>query len=238
MSVFVYLAFFVSFLLAVEEGSLLAISLVLGATILLSAVKFVRASKEWDEEQAQRRRRAEQILQSNPSWKQVRQIAVEILGRRCHRCGSTGSLQVHHILPVSEGGTNSLSNLEVLCRPCHEQLHGRRINPFDNFDLDEDDEEQQEEREARYNEHGRFPGPRTDKAMTITQALNRGDTLSFEYKKREATNFEKRTVRPLRIYVEYRRQYLRAYCFKREAERSFRLSRMKNVKRDYQVGPS
>lgn len=31
--------------------------------------------------------------------------------------------QIHHILPVSEGGSNRLANLTILCRNCHTQKH-------------------------------------------------------------------------------------------------------------------
>lgn len=46
------------------------------------------------------------------------------LGRRdgfaCAQCGHTGNdLQIDHIHPVSKGGTNALSNLQLLCPPCN-----------------------------------------------------------------------------------------------------------------------
>jgi hypothetical protein len=31
--------------------------------------------------------------------------------------------EVHHIIPLSEGGTNDESNLMSLCRSCHEKIH-------------------------------------------------------------------------------------------------------------------
>ena len=37
----------------------------------------------------------------------------------CSRCLSTHDLEVDHIRPVSKGGDDSPSNLQVLCRPCH-----------------------------------------------------------------------------------------------------------------------
>ena len=49
-------------------------------------------------------------------------------GRNCERCGLRGRVEVHHKVPVSEGGdVYSFSNCLVLCRGCHVQEH----NPLD-----------------------------------------------------------------------------------------------------------
>lgn len=34
-------------------------------------------------------------------------------------CGSTRQLYVDHVIPLSEGGSNDPSNLQVLCHDCH-----------------------------------------------------------------------------------------------------------------------
>lgn len=39
----------------------------------------------------------------------------------CQDCGSNENLEVHHILPVSQGGQNTLSNLKVVCDQCHKE---------------------------------------------------------------------------------------------------------------------
>ena len=46
-------------------------------------------------------------------------------GHRCRvrGCASTGFLEVHHIKPRSEGGSNELENMIVVCSNCHRQLH-------------------------------------------------------------------------------------------------------------------
>ena len=45
----------------------------------------------------------------------------------CERCYEAGRLvpvrEVHHILPVSRGGTNEESNLMSLCQSCHNKIH-------------------------------------------------------------------------------------------------------------------
>ena len=48
----------------------------------------------------------------------------------CARCLERGKVveaeQVHHIVPLSEGGTNDPGNLLPLCRACHEAEHAAR----------------------------------------------------------------------------------------------------------------
>lgn len=52
-----------------------------------------------------------------------RKIKAEIdLPRRCGRCGATEELELHHIIPVSIGGTNDKRNLIFLCHDCHKNI--------------------------------------------------------------------------------------------------------------------
>ena len=47
-------------------------------------------------------------------------------GYRCKNCGTSGvELHVHHIVPLSKGGTNSDGNLATLCNECHKKIHPR-----------------------------------------------------------------------------------------------------------------
>ena len=48
----------------------------------------------------------------------------------CHRCGSHINLCIHHIIPVSSGGTRDLMNLVPLCASCHRIVEavGRAIS--------------------------------------------------------------------------------------------------------------
>lgn len=45
----------------------------------------------------------------------------------CEICLAEGRVtlveEVHHIVPVSKGGTNEWSNLMSLCRSCHTKIH-------------------------------------------------------------------------------------------------------------------
>lgn len=43
---------------------------------------------------------------------------------RCEQCGERGlTLDIHHIVPIAEGGNNELSNLKLLCPNCHRREH-------------------------------------------------------------------------------------------------------------------
>jgi hypothetical protein len=44
---------------------------------------------------------------------------------RCERCRERGALHIHHTIPVSEGGDNSLHNLKLFCLACHNLQHIR-----------------------------------------------------------------------------------------------------------------
>ena len=45
-------------------------------------------------------------------------------GYRCALCDCPHGLQLHHILPRSEGGTDAVHNLITLCWKCHAIAHG------------------------------------------------------------------------------------------------------------------
>lgn len=50
-------------------------------------------------------------------------------GHRCQCCGSVDKLTVDHIIPVSRGGDNKDTNLQVLCTDCN-QWKGDRVMEF------------------------------------------------------------------------------------------------------------
>jgi len=55
--------------------------------------------------------------QLRPSWWTVRDDERQ---NECYNCGeSQGKLDVHHIIPLSAGGTNESWNLMTLCESCH-----------------------------------------------------------------------------------------------------------------------
>jgi 5-methylcytosine-specific restriction endonuclease McrA len=48
-------------------------------------------------------------------------------GERCRHCGGTHELTVDHVIPKALGGTNSRTNLQLLCRECN-QAKGATLN--------------------------------------------------------------------------------------------------------------
>ena len=54
------------------------------------------------------------------SWQEV---IVDYLGGLCIWCGTDKKLHLHHSLPLSRGGRNVMSNLELVCSKCHKALH-------------------------------------------------------------------------------------------------------------------
>ena len=44
----------------------------------------------------------------------------------CANCGSRENIEMHHIVPLSQGGSNKESNLVYLCFDCHGKAHTTR----------------------------------------------------------------------------------------------------------------
>lgn len=43
----------------------------------------------------------------------------KLYGNRCASCGNSGRLTKDHILPVSRGGTDDITNIQPLCASCN-----------------------------------------------------------------------------------------------------------------------
>lgn len=73
------------------------------------------------------------------NWEQSRRKVLERDGYECQFCGvtdeqhreeHTNGLDVHHVIPRSDGGSDSPRNLVALCRSCHrkmESLHAQAL---------------------------------------------------------------------------------------------------------------
>ena len=48
------------------------------------------------------------------------------LADKCVRCGSTESLELEHITPISQGGSNHIENLTTMCAECNHGVGGKR----------------------------------------------------------------------------------------------------------------
>ena len=62
------------------------------------------------------------------AWKRIRDrfIKAHPLCEECQKQGKlTPAEEVHHILPLSQGGTHAEDNLMSLCTPCHSAITAR-----------------------------------------------------------------------------------------------------------------
>lgn len=62
-------------------------------------------------------------------WKRIRDSYVQ-QHPVCELCQRDGKVvpteEVHHKVPLAEGGTHARNNLIALCKPCHAKLHAER----------------------------------------------------------------------------------------------------------------
>ncbi len=69
------------------------------------------------------------------AWKRIRDsyAAAHPLCELCLEKGIyTKTEEIHHKLPLSEGGTHDRANLIALCKPCHARIHAERGDRWHN----------------------------------------------------------------------------------------------------------
>lgn len=57
------------------------------------------------------------------NWLEMREKVLERDEHKCHKCGSTEKLVVHHLLPFRVVMDHKIENLITLCKTCHMRLH-------------------------------------------------------------------------------------------------------------------
>lgn len=55
---------------------------------------------------------------------------MEGIPKVCVNCGATEDIDMHHIVPLSQGGGNHLGNIVYLCRRCHYKAHDAKIGRY------------------------------------------------------------------------------------------------------------
>ena len=69
------------------------------------------------------------------AWKRIRDsyAAAHPLCELCLKEGRyVKTEEIHHIKPLSEGGTHARENLIALCKPCHARIHAERGDRWHN----------------------------------------------------------------------------------------------------------
>lgn len=146
-----------------------------------------------------------------PDWEIRREAVNRRDGDSCYVCRKTRNLHLHHKIPLSRGGSNKTSNLQLLCERCHSKQHGGR-----DFS-------------------GDFTNSETafsKRVSTIRLAIQDGSRLQFLYKK-PRQSYRKRTIKPTEfnsvahLSGDGQTLCVLGYCELRKANRHFAVKRMK-----------
>lgn len=144
-------------------------------------------------------------------WGQLRNRIFTMYNNKCAKCGINKNLTVHHKIELSLGGSNTLDNLELLCRNCHEAIHEHSI--FDDL---------------RYfggnDNYGKNP-KLSRKVSVIADAIRNSKDLIIDYIDRYDKRTH-RTITPKNLFREHNRIYVRTFCHLRKDDRTFRVSRL------------
>jgi len=52
-----------------------------------------------------------------------RELIIQHIGGKCFICGHKKGLELHHEIPISQGGVDRISNLVCVCGSCHKKIH-------------------------------------------------------------------------------------------------------------------
>ena len=88
--------------------------------------RFIR--QQWRIYQQHQRRQAYNAYMKSDDWRHIRKIKLQFADHLCEQCRRPASpgnpLDVHH-LTYDRFGHENLTDLQVLCKPCHNRAHGR-----------------------------------------------------------------------------------------------------------------
>jgi hypothetical protein len=161
-----------------------------------------------------------------PDWEERRRQVSARDHYSCSQCGVSGRLHLHHIRALSQGGTNKLDNIALLCENCHSAAHGGR--------------------EFRYEKRNVEELTTIEKKIAIlNEAISQRRNVHFRYKKPDGT-ITSRTVTPRemrKLSVSELRALLGrpaniekegtlclfGHCHLRRAKRTFAVHRMQRI---------
>lgn len=140
-----------------------------------------------------------------PDWNTRKAGVLREAGYRCEECGKFGvPLTVHHIIPLTKGGSNAFDNLKALCAQCHQRAHGGR-DLTANFDATPD-----------------------SIRLAVIHAIQENKKIQIiyvDYNKQQT----KRIIKPIRIISRHSSYILEAFCYLRKENREFRMINIKQA---------
>lgn len=148
----------------------------------------------------------------NSYWGKVRESVFSRDHNCCVECGTVENLTVHHKLPLSLGGDNSLENLTLLCDSCHSEKHNLPKSFIAESTFDSD---------SNYGQQYRL----TKKIAVLSSAMKTNSTVPIIYKDWHNVRSE-RLIKPKKIFKERNKIYVYAYCELDNDNRLFRESRI------------
>lgn len=144
-----------------------------------------------------------------PDWDVRRERVLKRAGWECEECGEReDELDVHHKIPIVQGGLHSPDNLICLCRDCHEKAHGRTL---------------------------RAPSPAVKKESAysrrmalLAEAMRDGTAVRFHYRDQKGKETD-RVFSPKAWETRHGVQCVKGYCHLRGSSRTFVVRRMSKV---------
>ena len=95
----------------------------------LSAERFCPQHTQVEDQRYRRYQRDPEINRRYGTvWRKIRTryLDAHTLCEDCLKAGhTTPALEVHHVVPLSHGGSHDVSNLRALCKPCHSRQSAR-----------------------------------------------------------------------------------------------------------------
>ena len=151
-----------------------------------------------------------------PDWDERKRHLIQQNGSICSSCNEEQHVYLIHEIPLCEGGTNELQNLELICKPCHESIYGKG-DVFGSFTLNPTQSE--------------F----SDQFTEIQYAIDNNHKIRFSYKKPNAKTWMTRVVIPERfLNIPNSRESgetlcVEGFCEMRQDIRVFALERMQEL---------
>lgn len=142
-------------------------------------------------------------------WGNLRQEILKRDSFKCRECGFQKNLTVHHVTPKYAGGLDEQENLITICASCHNKKHGRKV--FDENKI--------------FANKQKLTFKPSLKIQKINSAISSNGIIAIKYTD-EKGKVTHRDIQPLRLFEEHGLLYVRANCHLRNAERTFRISRI------------